>query len=65
MAFIKLTELNGEPIYVNAVAIEAFFAEAKGSRVVPRSDNDSYTYYSVRETPDEIMKIINDNCVMF
>lgn len=65
MAFIKLTTLDGGSIYVNVTAIEAFFAEAKGSRIVPKSDTDGYTYYSVNESPEEIMKIINDNCVMF
>lgn len=65
MAFIKLTEPNGKPIYLNAVAIEVFYADAEGSRIVPTSDTSCETYYTVRETPEKIMKIINDNCVMF
>lgn len=65
MAFIKLTEPKGGPIYMNVPSIEAFFADGEGSKIIPTSATDDETYYMVKESPEEIMKIIEKDYIPF
>jgi len=60
--FIKVTSAYGKiSYYINISKIESVFAtESPGeNRIVILGGYENYSYYTVKETPEEIMEMIN------
>ena len=61
MKFIKLTNLSGKqiPIFINMDKIKTFQPTDDGGvyKELAGGDNEDYIY--VKETPEEILKLIN------
>lgn len=65
MAFIKLTGTNGGSLYINSSAIEAFFDEGGYTSIIPANSQDYEARYTVKESPEEVIKIIEKDYISF
>lgn len=58
--FIKVTARHGDLIYhINVDRVESVFAVGEENRIVLNGSYDQYSYYTVKETVEEVMEMIN------
>jgi hypothetical protein len=55
MMFVKLTNLDGLKVYINMIHVNHFMADDGGTHITAIDD---FADYDVKETPEEIMKLM-------
>ena len=60
MKFIKLNRISGSPVFVNPSLIATLVRQTNKSTFVV-FPGDEHTYEMVKETPEQIIKLINDD----
>jgi hypothetical protein len=57
--YLRLTDVNGHPTWINANRILVVDTHCVGSRVILDSHNPTETRVHVKETPDQIMALLH------